>query len=131
MAEYTVEFNLRDNGGRRSGIDRRRFSYTSHIPERRRASEQREASDRRNGEDRRCGHDRRSGVDRRSFEERRIGSLGPRKKGERRSGGDRRDFTIYEENIISRPFPSVTRATEKTGVRTRIITVSLKMLWWV
>ena len=95
MAEYTVEFNLRDNGGRRSGIDRRRFSYTSHIPERRRGSEQGEASDRRNGEDRRCGHDRRSGVDRRSLEERRIGPLGPRKKGERGSGEDRRDFTIY------------------------------------
>jgi hypothetical protein len=38
---------LPDNGGRRSGADRREFSYTSHIPERR------------------SGNDRRSGLDRR------------------------------------------------------------------
>ena len=36
-----------DNGGRRSGIDRRQFSYTAHIPERR------------------YGEDRRSGIERR------------------------------------------------------------------
>ena len=39
---------LPDNGGRRSGIERRQFQYTSHIPERR------------------CGFDRRSGIDRRT-----------------------------------------------------------------
>jgi hypothetical protein len=38
---------LSDNGGRRSRIDRRRFSYTVHIPERR------------HGKDRRLHHDRR------------------------------------------------------------------------
>ncbi|MFW9906044.1 MAG: hypothetical protein ACFFFH_17105 [Candidatus Thorarchaeota archaeon] len=38
---------LLDNGGRRSGMDRRQFSYTAHIPERR------------SGEDRRSGFDRR------------------------------------------------------------------------
>ncbi len=37
-----------DNGGRRSGIDRRRFSYSLHTPERR------------------SGLDRRSGIDRRT-----------------------------------------------------------------
>ncbi len=37
-----------DNGGRRSGIGRRKYSYLFHIPERR------------------SGLDRRSGVDRRS-----------------------------------------------------------------
>ena len=37
-----------DNGGRRSGIGRRQFSYDFHIPERR------------------SGLDRRSGVDRRT-----------------------------------------------------------------
>lgn len=42
-----------DNGGRRSGIERRRFQYTSHVPERR------------SGRDRRSGFDRRSGIDRR------------------------------------------------------------------
>ena len=36
-----------DNGGRRSGIDRRQFSYAGHMPERR------------SGEDRRSGGDRR------------------------------------------------------------------------
>jgi hypothetical protein len=36
-----------DNGGRRTGTDRRNYSYTLHIPERR------------NGNDRRSGDDRR------------------------------------------------------------------------
>jgi hypothetical protein len=47
-----------DNGGRRSGIERRRFEYTSHIPERR------------SGRDRRKGHDRRRGIDRRTVDRR-------------------------------------------------------------
>lgn len=38
---------LPDNGGRRSGIERREFSYDQHIPERR------------SGEDRRSGKERR------------------------------------------------------------------------
>ncbi len=38
---------LHDNGGRRSGIERREFLYNGHIPERR------------------SGKDRRSGLDRR------------------------------------------------------------------
>ena len=38
---------LHDNGGRRSGIERRSFSYDYHIPERR------------SGKDRRSGNDRR------------------------------------------------------------------------
>lgn len=38
---------LMDNGGRRLGFERRLFSYTEHIPERR------------FGEERRCGMDRR------------------------------------------------------------------------
>jgi len=36
-----------DNGGRRLGIERRQFSYTQHI------------SERRSGKDRRSGNDRR------------------------------------------------------------------------
>jgi hypothetical protein len=47
-----ISLRLPDNGGRRSGIERRRFQYTSHIPERR------------------SGYDRRSGVDRRTVERR-------------------------------------------------------------
>jgi hypothetical protein len=38
---------LPDNGGRRSGVDRREFSYTSHIPERRIGKERRSGNDRR------------------------------------------------------------------------------------
>jgi hypothetical protein len=38
---------LHDNGGRRSGVERRELSYYAHIPERR------------------SGKDRRSGLDRR------------------------------------------------------------------
>ncbi len=43
----------RDNGGRRSGIDRRQFSYSTHIPERRKGVERRAGLDRRSGRDRR------------------------------------------------------------------------------
>lgn len=45
--ESVGEFNIIDNGGRRKNGDRRTFSYTVHIPERR------------------CGTDRRTGKDRR------------------------------------------------------------------
>ena len=96
MSENYVIYNLRDNGGRRSGIERRRFSYSDHIPDRRSANDRRVRSDRRSGEDRRTGSDRRSGEDRRtgsdrrSGEERRIGWA----FGRRRSIIDRRDATI-------------------------------------
>ena len=36
-----------DNGGRRSGIERRQFSYNGHIPERRSGKERRSGNDRR------------------------------------------------------------------------------------
>lgn len=62
-----LDFDLRDKGGRRSGTDRRQFSYSSHIPERR------EDPDRRDGEDRRDGWARRGEEDRRSSRERRDG----------------------------------------------------------
>ena len=39
--------NVLDNGGRRSGIDRRRFSYTNHFPERRSGENRRNRVDRR------------------------------------------------------------------------------------
>jgi hypothetical protein len=38
-----------DNGGRRSGIERRQFAYSDHVPERR------SGNDRRKVVDRRCG----------------------------------------------------------------------------
>jgi len=36
-----------DNGGRRSGFDRRQFSYSGHVPERRSGEERRSGNDRR------------------------------------------------------------------------------------
>jgi hypothetical protein len=36
-----------DNGGRRSGGDRRKYSYTLHVPERRSGNDRRSVKDRR------------------------------------------------------------------------------------
>jgi len=55
----TSPAKLRDNGGRRSGIDLRQFSYTGHIPERRSGEDRRHESDRRNSSERRADEDRR------------------------------------------------------------------------
>ena len=46
---------INDNGGRRSGIDRREFSYSEHIPERR------SVKDRRSGIDRRINNNKNKG----------------------------------------------------------------------
>ncbi len=51
---------LIDNGGRRLGVDRRQFSYTDYIPDKRRL-----VDDRRIGLDRRSGLHRRDEIDRR------------------------------------------------------------------
>ena len=53
LADNTWRFwlSLSDNGGRRSGLDRRLFSSSKHIPERR------------SGNDRRARIDRRQGID--------------------------------------------------------------------
>jgi hypothetical protein len=37
----------KDNGGRRSGVDRRQFDYAVHIPERRSGKDRRSGADRR------------------------------------------------------------------------------------
>lgn len=47
MSGSEIVLVTRNKGDRRSGVDRRQFSYTGYIPERR------------------SGHDRRSGLDRR------------------------------------------------------------------
>jgi len=47
LSERCEKMITADNGGRRSGSERRSYTYSVHIPERRR------------GEDRRCGDDRR------------------------------------------------------------------------
>ena len=50
-----------DNGGRRSGVERRRFSYTNYLPERRSGKDRRIEVDRRK---KRYTH--KEGVERRS-----------------------------------------------------------------
>ena len=72
MAISNVQFFPADNGGRRSGIDRRQFSYNMHIPERRATQDRRSDKDRRVSEDRRkhgsppVAFERRSGKERRA-----------------------------------------------------------------
>ncbi|MBN1905434.1 MAG: hypothetical protein JW927_10085 [Deltaproteobacteria bacterium] len=51
--EKFFKSELKDNGGRRSGVDRRYFSYSNHIPERRYGADRRSLSERRTGKDRR------------------------------------------------------------------------------
>ena len=62
MSITEIKMVLKDNGGRRLGIESREFSYTNHVPNRR------TQEDRRSGVDRRCGLERRQGTDRRSGE---------------------------------------------------------------
>ena len=64
--EYFVEFKLNDGGGRRTGLERRRFSYASHIPERRSGEDRRQAVDRREFVERRSGKERSSASSRRA-----------------------------------------------------------------
>ena len=45
-----------DNGGRRSGTDRRRFSYAVHIPESRSSIDRREGLDRRSQQREQINH---------------------------------------------------------------------------
>jgi hypothetical protein len=73
MNTAKIIWELRDNGGRRSGIDRRYFSYSDHIPERR------------NEKERRALEDRRAGVDRRN-----VGGVMNLVEEEQRMGADRR-----------------------------------------
>jgi hypothetical protein len=47
MDGYILKIKLRDNGGRRSGIERRQFAYTLHLPERRSGNDRRAGTDRR------------------------------------------------------------------------------------
>ncbi len=52
----TTSFYIHDLGGRRSGHERRRFSYTEFIPERRSGKNRRNGQDRRNGLDAKTNH---------------------------------------------------------------------------
>lgn len=73
MSDPKVTSPYNNGGDRRMGIERRQFSYSDHIPERRCGEDQRSNGDRRSGIDRRSGYDRRSGEDRRSGTDRRGG----------------------------------------------------------
>ena len=81
MNTSNTALNLRDNGGRRSGIDRRYFSYSNHIPERR------------NGNDRRIVSDRRSGLDRRDERSKVIDLEGKRSSMDRRKAWGEKNNT--------------------------------------
>ena len=47
MNDFLQKLKLVDNDGRRSGADRRQFSYAFHIPERRISTDRRTREDRR------------------------------------------------------------------------------------
>lgn len=81
---------ISDNGGRRTGVDRRRFSYSDYIPERRSGHDRRIISDRRSGHERRDLEERRKGFDRRSESEHRPNAVEMRFRHERRTPSDRR-----------------------------------------
>ena len=51
MVDASSEITGHDNGGKRSGVDRRQFSYSSHIPERRSNKDRRGGFDRRKARD--------------------------------------------------------------------------------
>jgi hypothetical protein len=84
MRDIYFSYDLSDHGGRRIGLERRRFSYAEHIPERRCGE------DRRSGIDRRTGVDRRNGMDRRAATERRATERGDRRETPNRRGADER-----------------------------------------
>lgn len=47
MGDFMDAIRLRDNGGRRTGLDRRQFSYSGYLPERRSGKDRRLQLDRR------------------------------------------------------------------------------------
>ncbi len=61
-----VAYSLEQGGNRRSGFDRRRFSYDAHIPERRSGKERRSSIERRNGVGFRMSPKERSDMERRA-----------------------------------------------------------------
>jgi hypothetical protein len=75
MASSKIRWDMMDAGGRRTGIDRRCFSYSSHIPERRCDKDRRSYKDRRSGSDIRLIEsqlidaldEKREGIDHRSI----------------------------------------------------------------
>jgi len=91
LRKMNQEVFISDYGGRRSGIERRRFHYAAHSPERRKSN------DRRGLPDQRRSMDRRTLVERRTDKGQDIvtGWSGPkdrRAQGERRIGNKKKIF---------------------------------------
>jgi hypothetical protein len=88
-----MPLGLIDTGGRRIGIDRRDFSYTNYLP------------NRRIGEDRRSGVDRRRGIERRNDSDRRSGKTIFKKihrpENDLREGADRRGLLDRRETFTA------------------------------
>ena len=93
MDNARVVFTLREDEGRRSGIDRRQISYAGHIPERRSGKDRRRELDRRGKSDRRGGEERRTYMMHIDDVIARFGE-DRRKSSDRRTGEDRRDFMV-------------------------------------
>ena len=90
MNVSAITMALTDKGGRRSGYERRQFSYSVHVPERRINRERRMPSDRRESIDRRYRVDRKIlGKKLESFKNM-MGSDSRREKQERRGDNERR-----------------------------------------
>ena len=88
-----MPLGLIDTGGRRTGIDRRDFSYTNYLPNRRVEEDRRSGNDRRSGLERRSNSDRRTGKS--IFKKIRRPENDLREGTDRRRGQDRRaTFTI-------------------------------------
>jgi hypothetical protein len=60
-----MELKIADNGGTRLGIDRRKFHYTTYIPEKRSGVDRRKGFDRRSLTARGIGADRRNSLNNR------------------------------------------------------------------
>jgi len=92
-----MPLGLIDTGGRRTGIDRRDFSYNNYLPNRR------VEENRRNGLDRRSGLERRNDLDRRSgktiFKKIQRPENDLREGTDRRNGLDRR--TIFTKSLAT------------------------------
>jgi hypothetical protein len=98
MSQNISEFNMfhNDNGGRRSGHDRRRFAYSNHIPERRLS-----ADDEMNGE-RRTGKDRRKVFCERFYSNLRSDHCFERRIAYRSYGENPRRSDFYSTAILNR-----------------------------
>ena len=84
MKQASIFIALIDNGGRRLGADRRQFSYTDHIPDRRSSKDRRQTEDRRIAAEPRSGRDRRDTIAAEQFNENMRSGI------ERRNGCERR-----------------------------------------